>query len=44
MLRLKWRSYSNRVKLQSAAAHAQSAHVCGLSGIFSDAHVARKND
>ena len=29
---------------QPAAAHARGAHVCGLSGVFSDAPVAGKNE
>ena len=29
--------------MQSAASHAQSAHACGLSSVFPEAHVPGKN-
>ena len=29
--------------MQPAASHAQSAHACGLSSVFSEAHVPEKN-
>ncbi|MBS1402953.1 MAG: hypothetical protein HPZ79_08230 [Oscillospiraceae bacterium] len=42
-MKLSKNQFFDRGRMQPAAAHALRSHVCGLSSIFSTAHVAGKN-